>query len=78
MLNIVDVLVAVAFGSVVFHDHLFHSAGQLVLELVGVTMIGVGVWRLVMESELLHERQLESARLERASSPVVDRDRDAS
>ena len=78
VLNIVDVLVAVTFGSVVFRDHLFHSVGQLVLELIGVTMIGVGVWRLVMESELLHERQMESARLERAASPVVDSGRDAS
>lgn len=58
VLNIVDVLVAVAFGSVVFREHLFRSPGQLLVELVGATMIVVGVWRLVREGERLHESHL--------------------
>ena len=61
VLNIVDVLVAVAFGSVVFGDRLFLSPGQLVAELVGVTMIGLGIWRLVREDERLHEDHVEQS-----------------
>ncbi|GAA3553180.1 hypothetical protein GCM10022197_05330 [Microlunatus spumicola] len=58
VLNIVDVLVAVGFGSVVFREHLFRSPGQLLVELVGATMIVVGVWQLVKEGERLHESHL--------------------
>ena len=70
--NIVDVLVAVTFGSVVFADHLFATPGQLVLELVGLGMAGVGVWRLVLESERLHDRQAAAAALEQARQPVTE------
>ena len=55
VLNIVDVLVAVAFGTVVFGERSSSSPGQRVVELVGVTLIGVGVWRLVQEEERLQE-----------------------
>ena len=61
VLNIVDVLVAVGFGSAVFGDHLFASPGQLVVEVVGAAMIGTGVWRLVREDERLHERRAAEA-----------------
>lgn len=63
-LNIVDVLVAVAFGGIVFGDRLFTFPLQLVLELLGAAMMAIGVWRLVREGERLHELQV-------AASPVV-------
>ena len=43
VLNIVDVLVAVAFGCVVFGDRLFSFPLQLVAELLGATMMAIGV-----------------------------------
>lgn len=55
VLNIVDVLVAVSFGCAVFGDQVFRSPVDLVVELLGATMIGVGVWRLVTEDEKIHE-----------------------
>ncbi len=61
VLNIVDVLVAVTFGSVVFGDRLFTTPGRLLAEVVGVSMMAVGVWRLVREDERLHAEQLRSA-----------------
>lgn len=69
VLNIVDVLVAVAFGSVVFREHLFRSPGQLLVELVGATMIVVGVWRLVREGERLHESHLREVPVVRPPAP---------
>lgn len=61
VLNIVDVLVAVAFGTSVFSERLFSTPAQLLVEVLGVTMIGVGVWRLVMEDERLHASRAETA-----------------
>lgn len=63
VLNIIDVLVAVAFGSVVFDERLFSSLQRIAVELLGAIMMVVGVWRLVLESERLHARQLASAPL---------------
>ena len=75
VLNIVDVAVAVAFGVVVFSDHLFDSPGQLGLELLGAVMTATGVWQLVQESERVHERQALAAALEehQGSDPEADR-----
>jgi drug/metabolite transporter (DMT)-like permease len=78
VLNIVDVLVAVAFGSIVFKDRLFDTPGQLGVELLGVTMIGVGVWQLVKESERLHARHARAAPPDRSASLTLEGDRDAS
>lgn len=55
-LNLVDVLTAVVFGSVVFGDHLGGPPGQLFLTGLGAVTVGVSVWRLVKESERLHDR----------------------
>ena len=74
VLNIVDVLVAVTFGSTVFHEHLFRSPEQLVVELVGRNMIVVGVWRLVAEDERLHASQVGTAALDRLDQPRVRSD----
>jgi small-conductance mechanosensitive channel len=73
VLNIVDVLVAVAFGSIVFREHPFRSPGQLLVELVGATMIVVGVWRLVREGERLHERLTARPPQDRLGPPRVTR-----
>jgi drug/metabolite transporter (DMT)-like permease len=78
VLNIVDVLVAVAFGSAVFGDRVFTSPGQLLVELVGATMIGVGVWRLVREDERLHETQARVDLSPAREAPRVETDQDAS
>lgn len=76
--NIVDVLVAVAFGSIVFRDRFFSSPGQLVVELVGASMIGVGVWRLVKESERHHEDLVLTSSLAAPALSRVEVDREAS
>jgi hypothetical protein len=60
-LNLVDVLTAVIFGSVVFGDHLGGPPGRLLLTGLGAALVGVSVWRLVRESERLHERSTQRA-----------------
>jgi drug/metabolite transporter (DMT)-like permease len=55
-LNLVDVLTAVVFGSVVFGDHLGGPPWRLLLTVIGAATVGVSVWRLVKESERLHDR----------------------
>ena len=61
VLNMVDVLVAVTFGAIVFGDRLFTTPGRALVEVLGITMMAVGVWRLVREDERLHARRLRSA-----------------
>lgn len=46
ILNVVDVLVAVAFGFYVFREVPAHQTGALVTELIGMVLMGVGVRRL--------------------------------
>jgi hypothetical protein len=58
---VVDVLTAVIFGSVVFGDHLGGPPGRLLLTGLGAALVGVSVWRLVRESERLHERSTQRA-----------------
>jgi drug/metabolite transporter (DMT)-like permease len=74
-LNIVDVLTAVVFGSVVFGDHLFSADGRLFVTLLGSSMVGIGVWRLVQVSERLHESQAAAAAVERSAVADPDGDR---
>jgi drug/metabolite transporter (DMT)-like permease len=78
VLNIVDVLVAVTFGAVVFGDRLFSSPGRWVGELVGASLMGLGVWRLVREDERLHERQRLVVEAHRPVPPKVGTDREVS
>ena len=78
VLNIVDVLVAVTFGAMVFGDRLFATPGRLLAEVAGVTMMAVGVWRLVREDERLHEEQQRSTALDPGSTPQLAPDRDGS
>jgi hypothetical protein len=56
-LNIVDVVTALLFSSVVFDDHVFSLSGRLLVTLAGITLVGIGLWRLVQLSEQLHQRQ---------------------
>jgi len=62
-LNIVDVVTALLFSSVVFDDHVFSVSGRLLVTLAGITLVGIGLWRLVQLSEQLHKRQAAAARL---------------
>lgn len=78
VLNMVDVLVAVTFGAVVFDDHFFTSPGRLLAEVVGVTMMAVGVWRLVREDERLHEQQQGVTAPDDDLAPRLAPERDAS
>lgn len=52
ILNIVDVVVALAFGVSVFGEQLFSSPLRLLLEVGGLLIIGVGVWQLARHQEL--------------------------
>lgn len=52
ILNIVDVVVALAFGLSVFGEQLFSSPLRLLLEVGGLLIIGIGVWQLARHQEL--------------------------
>lgn len=52
ILNIVDVFVAIGFGSAVFGERLPSSPAVLIAEVVGLAVMGVGVWQLAREQEL--------------------------
>lgn len=51
MLNVVDVLVAVAFGWYVFHEKPAHDPASLVVQLVALTLMCVGVRRLAKQEQ---------------------------
>lgn len=51
ILNIIDVLVAIGFGYVVFGERLFSTPGRLAAEIVGLVVMGVGVWQLARQEE---------------------------
>ncbi len=57
ILNIVDVLVAIAFGTIVFGERVFSSPTHLVAEMVGLTLMAVGVWQLAREEEVVASAQ---------------------
>lgn len=78
VLNIVDVLVAVTFGSVVFGDHLFDPASHRVVELLGAALIGVGVWRLIQADARHRQGPTSVGSLGRIESPRDGTDRRAS
>lgn len=78
VLNTVDVLVAVTFGALVFGDRLYTTPGRWVGEIVGVTMMVVGVWRLVREDERLHEQRLRAGAAEPPPSSTVASERELS
>jgi hypothetical protein len=52
MLNMVDVLVAIGFGSAVFGERHQTSPTQLTAELAGLMSMGVGVWQLARLQDL--------------------------
>lgn len=59
VLNIVDVLVAIGFGYVVFEEVPRHTPVAVVVEIVAMLAIGVGLWRLAsFEDQHRAEEQL--------------------
>lgn len=52
LLNICDVMIAIAFGSVVFGERLYSSSLSLVVELVGLVLMAIGVRQLAGTEEL--------------------------
>ena len=52
VLNMVDVLVAIGFGSAVFGERHLTSPAQLIAELAGLFAMGVGVWQLARLQEM--------------------------
>jgi hypothetical protein len=52
ILNMVDVLVAIGFGSAVFGERHLTSPTQLTAELAGLIAMGVGVWQLARLQDL--------------------------
>ena len=52
ILNMVDVLVAIGFGSAVFGERHLTSPTQLIAELAGLIAMGVGVWQLARLQDL--------------------------
>lgn len=63
ILNIVDVLVALGFGSTVFGERLFASPPQLFAATVGLVVMGVGVWKLSRQQELATRTAEEDGRV---------------
>lgn len=53
ILNIVDVLVALAFGAAVFGEQLFASPVRVTVAVLGLVVMGVGVWQLARQQEML-------------------------
>jgi hypothetical protein len=52
VLNMVDVVVAIGFGSAVFGERHLISPAQLIAEIAGLFAIGVGVWQLARLQDL--------------------------
>jgi hypothetical protein len=58
ILNIADVLVAIAFGIMVLGERIFSTPAHLVAELAGLLVMGVGVWQLARLEEDIELQQL--------------------
>jgi hypothetical protein len=52
VLNMVDVLVAIGFGSAVFGERHLISLARLIAEVAGLVAMGIGVWRLAQLQDL--------------------------
>jgi exosortase/archaeosortase len=63
ILNIADVLVAILFGMTVFGERVYSSPGQLLAELAGLLVVGVGVWQLARQEEEIELHQLSTTRI---------------
>jgi len=70
ILNIADVLVAIAFGVTVFGERIFASPAHLVGGLAGLLVMGVGVWQLA--------RQEEGIKLQQSTATSVSETREPS
>lgn len=69
ILNIVDVLVALGFGSTVFGERIFASPPQLFAATVGLVVTGVGVWQLSRQQDLATSTAQEAGRVLATTSP---------
>jgi hypothetical protein len=73
ILNIADVLVAIAFGMTVFGERLFSTPGHALAELAGLLVVGVGVWQLARQEEEIELHHLAEPRVPTArSTPAGD------
>jgi hypothetical protein len=52
ILNIADVLVAIAFGMTVFGERVFSTPAHLVAEVAGLLVMALGVWQLARQEEV--------------------------
>jgi len=69
ILNIADVLVAIAFGMAVFRERLFASPAHVVGGLSGLLVMGVGMWQLARLEEGIHLQQTLAASVGEARQP---------
>jgi hypothetical protein len=69
ILNIADVLVAIAFGSTVFRERMFASPAHLVGGLAGLLVMGVGVWQLARLEEGITLQQTPAASISTTREP---------
>jgi hypothetical protein len=71
ILNIADVLVAIAFGVVVFGERIFSSPVHLFAELAGLLILATGVWQLArQEEEEVEMHQVTATSLSSSSGPA--------
>lgn len=68
VLNIVDVLVALGFGYIVFKEVPRHTPVALVVEVIAMLAIGVGLWRLASFEDQHRAEDLEIAESQGASA----------
>ncbi|MEZ5094976.1 MAG: hypothetical protein R2731_01885 [Nocardioides sp.] len=61
VLNIVDVLVALGFGYLVFQEVPRHTPVPLLVEIVSMVAIAVGLWRLARFEEAHLAEDIEAA-----------------
>jgi len=69
ILNIADVLVAIAFGTTVFGERMFASPAHLVGGLAGLLVMGVGVWQLARLEEGINLQQIPASSISKTGQP---------
>jgi hypothetical protein len=71
VLNLIDVLVALLFAITVFGERPFSTPGAVTVQLVALTAIGAGIWRLVRQQENHAKPRRVSPHLARATRSSV-------
>jgi drug/metabolite transporter (DMT)-like permease len=70
ILNIADVLVAIAFGVMVFGERIFTSPVHLLAELAGLLLMGVGVWQLARQEEEIVLQNINPTTVNEVAEPL--------